>query len=165
MPPTAAHVKYLLESTIDQIWLLDNSLNLILFNANFLETLEQQLGVTPEVGSSFISFFSDPNQLARWERLLKRALNGEVVKTSLLHGEMGTELPSQLVLHPIKEDEKVVAVRCSNRDIDDLARRSIKIADSNKELSDFLHFREIILNTMGEGVVVVDMQGNFKVFT
>jgi PAS domain S-box-containing protein len=146
----------LVENTLDSIWSVDRDYRLIISNSAFREVLRAYLGRELPVGESLLDEgFSEEIRRA-WQACYDRALRGERFSEVMSLPSPNGEIVLENSFNPILgAPGQVTGVSVISRNITERRRME----------ADLQHQRDFalqVVNTMGQGLALLDAQGRFE---
>ncbi len=156
---SAANLYAIIENTDTSVYSIDTNLNCIAFNNLFRDSLIEAYNVDFKPGDNILDFLrkTDPDQAREWEKLYARALSGQVVQFTKEFQISGAATFISFSLNPIRENEAVIGLSCSARDITKQKTREIAIRKSEASL-------KAIFNNTDMACMLIDTGGRIVSF-
>jgi PAS domain S-box-containing protein len=110
----------LINSSPDQIWLVDYELKLVKANNTFFEAVRQFNNITVQIGDSLLFTDLQEEMRVRWSEFYRRALSGEHFTEEYEENRLQPDQPLcfEVTLNPVyNEKNQVIGVGCFSRDI------------------------------------------------
>jgi PAS domain S-box-containing protein len=128
------HLHTLINSTSDQIWLVNPSLALVMGNHAFYEAVHKARGGDIRPGDPVLHpGFSEPTR-QKWEALYRRAFQGNTFTTESSDSDItNANIHIELTLNPVYDEQRnVIGVGCFCRDITLRKQAEQKLREANE---------------------------------
>lgn len=152
----------LINSSSDQIWLVDKELNLVKANGAFHMAAAQFTGHDIQSGDCVLFPGLPDSLLAKWKAFYNRALLGEFVEEVTLEQELAESKTYyfEVSLNPVKNDRKeVVGIGCFAKNITELTQYRLslenKVLERTRELNEALGKEKELANLKARFASVV----------
>jgi len=157
-------LRSIFESTNDVVLYVDISGKILAVNKKVEEITGYKLDEIIEKNFTELRAI-DPNDIPKFLSLTADALNfGKTIKNFEVEVRRkdGVKLPAEISTGLVKKEGKVVGIIVSVRDITERKILEEKISKRTSELEYANEFSETIFNSMIDGVVIVDLEGQIK---
>ncbi|OQP43064.1 hypothetical protein A4H97_13040 [Niastella yeongjuensis] len=151
----AAILNGVIENTEGFTWIIDKSLQYIVCNPHLRHTVKQLCGKEILPGSAVIDCLGllDPTQHLPWPAIYQEAFNGTAQRFAHQLSIQQETVFFDITVTPVREDNKIIALSCSARDITERKKAEEGLRQSE------LKFRSLIENST-DIIVMANEEGN-----
>jgi len=131
------NLEALINSSTDNIWLINKNYELLIANQTFLENYQKVIGKSLSVKSN-LAQLTDKKRWADWQLYYERAFNGETFHAEIIDKDLtGNDLITELSIYPIvDEDGRISRVGCFGKNITERVNFERQISRHNARLQD-----------------------------
>ncbi|UZR99909.1 PAS domain S-box protein [Chondrinema litorale] len=151
----------IIESTTDYIALFDRNFSLLKWNNSYERLLKDNKGLSIYTGLNLLKNY--PNEIKRdnWEKLMRRAYQGEHVQVFLELNLINNETQHiDLNLYPVYEGDEVIGVTQFGRNITNQKKAELKLVELKQKMSPILKTLPIVVWSINKDDKLTYIQGN-----
>ena len=136
----------IVESTTDYIALFDKNFSLLKWNNSYKRLLKDNKGLDIHTGYNLLQHYPDEVKRDNWEKLMRRAYQGEHVQVFLELNLINNETQHvDLNLYPVFEGDEVIGVTQFGRNITNQKKAELKLVELKQKMSPILNSLPIVV--------------------
>src|SRR5882672_8603148 len=127
----------LINSSPDQIWLVDSELILMSANASFIDTVKKLFDINIQFGQSIIFPGLCEDLKQKWRSIYHRALGGErfTIEYPAEYGPIPEGSCFEMTFNPVfDKDKRVIGIGCFSKNVTQRKEAEAEIKSSNRKL-------------------------------